>query len=138
MCRGACGAFVRTSEHVSHYKLKSFTGDFVYLISIKPPPLPTWKSDRDFKKKKRKKIPLLPLIPNNDPRIVVKTHKKKKKRGKNGFIKSVPTLMAVKTCHFYPHSTKMRTTQNTRHTWAQLLSSGIPQKVKSAIRKIFL
>lgn len=75
VCRGACGAFVRTSEHVSHYKLKSFTGDFVYLISIKPPPLPTWKSDQDFEEKKKTKNPLFLLIPNNDPRIVVKTQK---------------------------------------------------------------
>lgn len=46
-------AHVLTSEHVSHYKLKSLTGDFVYLISIKPPPLSTWESHQDFKKKRK-------------------------------------------------------------------------------------
>lgn len=49
-----------TSQHVCHYTVKSLTGDSVYLISIRHPPLSTWAA-----RKKTKNETKHLLIPKN-------------------------------------------------------------------------
>ena len=118
------------SKHVSHYKLKSLTGDFVYLILIKPPPLPTWKPDRYFEKKK-KKIPSFNYIQTSLQGLwssgqKMKKNKKEEKKTQNRFVKTVPALMAHTTQQFYSHSKINSKMGIPLEYWAHMVSIMIP------------
>lgn len=113
-----------TGKLVSHWNLESLTGDFVYLISSTSRPLPTWTSDQVSQKEEN--LPLL-LIPNNIPRIVAKTQKKRKEEERTDLSSLWPAPMALTTSRFYPHSTKKGNTSQCR---AHMGSITIPWKVK--------
>lgn len=102
---------IQTSEHMSHYQLNHLQVT-LFIWSQLSFSL-TWTFGQEFEKQSSS---LVLLIPNNVPRIVVKPQMKKRQ---NRFVKSVPALMAVTTCHFYPHCTRRGIPQN---DWAHMVS----------------
>lgn len=96
MCMRGLVHRLEQAKHVSCYKMKSLTGDFVYLIAIKPPPLPTWKSDHELK---NENFP----FSINSKQSSNDCCEEDEEEEKNWLVKTVPPPMDVTVCHFYPH-----------------------------------